>query len=121
VQSTNETPQGPLTLRVYAGDDCSGSLYLDDGKTYAYQQGNFLRMHFTCEMKGRDLEIRLSPHHGTYGAWWKDIRVEVYGWKQGINRLTAAGKALSVTSAPFSHGFSFTIPDDGQGMDLTLQ
>ena len=121
VQSTNEIPQGPLTLRVYAGDDCSGSLYLDDGKTYAYQRGDFLRMQFTCEMKGDDLEIRLSPHQGTYGAWWKDIRVEVYGWRQGFSRVTAGGKALSVTSAPVSRGFSFTIPDEGQGMDLTLQ
>src|ERR1700723_3338452 len=30
VESTGETPQGPLTLRVYTGEDCEGTLYQDD-------------------------------------------------------------------------------------------
>ena len=43
VQSTDEKPQGPLTLRVYPptapGKDCDGSLYLDDGVSYDFQEG----------------------------------------------------------------------------------
>ena len=35
VQSTDEVPQGPLALNVYPGTPCHGSLYADDGKTYA--------------------------------------------------------------------------------------
>ena len=31
VQSTAETPKGPLELHVYPGEDCRGELYLDDG------------------------------------------------------------------------------------------
>ena len=31
-QNTEEIPNGPLTLRVYAGDNCHGTLYQDDGK-----------------------------------------------------------------------------------------
>jgi alpha-glucosidase len=54
MQSTNETPQGPLTLRVYVGDACSGHLYLDDGKTYAYM--NAVRTH--TPTPGRDSRIR---------------------------------------------------------------
>ncbi|HEY1161313.1 MAG TPA: TIM-barrel domain-containing protein, partial [Terracidiphilus sp.] len=52
VQSTGEKPQGPLTLRVYPpaqpGKDCGGSLYLDDGISYAFQKGGFLRVAFNC-------------------------------------------------------------------------
>ena len=40
VQSTDHNSKGPLTLRVYMGDACSGELYQDDGKTYAYRAGN---------------------------------------------------------------------------------
>jgi len=44
VQSTDEKPQGPLTLRVYPsalpGKDCGGSLYLDDGTSYAFKKGD---------------------------------------------------------------------------------
>jgi hypothetical protein len=35
VQSTNEKPQVPLTLRIYAGNDCVGHIYVDDGTTCA--------------------------------------------------------------------------------------
>ena len=41
VQSTDETPSGPLELRVYPGQQCRGSVYLDDGHTFRYQQGEF--------------------------------------------------------------------------------
>ncbi len=46
IQSTDETPNGPLELRVYPGQPCSGSLYLDDGHTFRYQHGEFLRQTF---------------------------------------------------------------------------
>ena len=36
-QSTEETPVGPLTLRVYAGENCHGDLYQDDGKSFAFR------------------------------------------------------------------------------------
>ena len=56
VQSTDEKPQGPLTLRVYPptepGEDCAGSLYLDDGVSYDFRKGDFLRMGFTCQARG---------------------------------------------------------------------
>ena len=38
VQSTSETPQGPLSLDVYPGDDCRGTIYADDGHSMAYAQ-----------------------------------------------------------------------------------
>jgi alpha-glucosidase len=44
VQSTSETPKGPLELRVYPGSDCHGSVYLDDGNTFDYEKGAFLRL-----------------------------------------------------------------------------
>ncbi len=79
VQSTEETPQGPLTLRVYPGKDCHGSLYMDDGKTLAYQRGDFLRLEFSCDVTPQGLVLRIEPH-GDFHPWWKEFHVEVYGW-----------------------------------------
>ena len=60
VQSTNETPQGPLTLRIYVGDRCEGELYQDDGKTYAYRQGVYLRMSFSCAASAEGLRLKIT-------------------------------------------------------------
>jgi len=48
VQNTGETPNGPLELRVYAGPDCKGSLYQDDGHSLNYEKGEFLRVNYSA-------------------------------------------------------------------------
>ena len=77
-QSTDEVPNGPLTLRVYEGPNCRGSLYHDDGETFAFQRGQFLRMTFSCSSQADGLHVTVSPHEGTYPAWWKAIHIEVF-------------------------------------------
>jgi alpha-glucosidase len=125
VQSTNEIPQGPLTLRVYRGghdDACSGSLYLDDGKTYAYLKGAFLRMQFMCSTDMNGFHLHISAHEGSYPAWWKEIRAEVYGWSPSQRHVLINGKEVNqtvVTALP--QGVSLTFADDGKGEDLQLR
>ena len=80
-QSTEETPVGPLTLRVYPGRECRGGLYLDDGKTMAFKRGEFLRMEFTCEQKPSGVRVHIGAHQGTFRPWWKQLQLEVYGWQ----------------------------------------
>jgi alpha-glucosidase len=121
VQSTEEKPQGPITLRVYTGDDCRGSLYLDDGKTYAYEKGEFLRMRFRCRMEGDSLIVSVSPHEGSYVPWWKNLRFEIYGWKPTAMSVAVNGKEQSVTSESLSHAFAVTVPDDIHGLELHLR
>jgi alpha-glucosidase len=125
VQSTNEIPQGPLTLRVYRGgqtDMCSGSLYLDDGKTYTYQKGVFLRVQFTCSTDKDGVHLHISAHEGSYPAWWKEVRAEVYGWSQFRGDVLINGRETNqtvVSSLP--QGVSVTFADDGKGEDLQLR
>jgi len=79
VQSTNETPNGPLELRVYPGGDCHGSLYEDDGRSFAYQRGEFLRMNFTCQSSPESITINSAVDHSAYQPWWSSAQVSVYG------------------------------------------
>jgi alpha-glucosidase len=66
VQSTAERPQGPLTLRVSPGPECHGGLYQDDGTSFAYRNGAFLRMHFSCGVSPQTGEVTLhiGKHEG---------------------------------------------------------
>jgi alpha-glucosidase len=118
-QSTDETPQGPLTLRVYAGDDCRGTLYTDDGTSFAYKQGQYLRVSFSCHMDAGRMVLTIGKHEGSYPAWWKDVRVEVYGWRGANGRASVAGQVMQET--PLTNGFAFTMPENGQGETITLE
>ncbi len=128
VQSTDEKPQGPLTLRVYpptvVGGDCSGSVYLDDGLTYNFQKGQFLRMAVTCRQTSQGLAVTVAPHQGSFVPWWSQISVEVYGATQPASsaNYSALDGSLARNLAPAHdaahHSITAVVPDDGKGLEI---
>ena len=120
-QSTNEVPQGALTLRVYAGDACAGHLYLDDGKTNAYKTGASLQMDFHCEVSADGIVVRVGEHKGSYPAWWQQIRVEVYGWAPRKRTAQLNGKITDATMDVTPTKATLTIQDDGRGAVLEVE
>jgi alpha-glucosidase len=129
VQSTEETPQGPLTLRVYPptepGGECAGNLYLDDGKSRAFEKGDFLRVSFSCTVTGRGLSVTVAPHEGPFDPWWKVLSIEVYGASHPATEATAAlagGHASPITPGFDSeqHRVTAVVPDDGKGLQLQV-
>ena len=130
VENTGEKPQGPLTLRVYPpagpGRDCAGSLYLDDGQTYAFRKGEFLRLAFSCHTTAQGITVKVEPHSGAFAPWWTMISIEVYG----ASRPVSAAKAIldGTAPAPVTPGFdperhriTAVLPDDGKGLELQLE
>ncbi len=79
VQSTNEKPDGPLELRVYMGEDCRGTLYQDDGHTFAYEKGEFLRVNFTCDITPRDMTVTSVIEKNAFQPWWNSARLRIFG------------------------------------------
>ncbi|MGB8259609.1 MAG: TIM-barrel domain-containing protein [Terracidiphilus sp.] len=122
VQSTEETPDGPLELRVYPGPDCTGSLYQDDGHTLDYQRGVFLRQQFSCRLEGQSLTIGFGERTGSYPAWWKSIEVVVYGWQAGAASISLTGKGGAVEAHldEAAHALHILIPDVSAKAELTL-
>jgi alpha-glucosidase len=76
VQSTAETPKGPLQLEVYPGDDCRGELYLDDGISIS---GPSLRQEIRCTVSAKGVTLSFGPRAGSYPAWWNQIAVTIHG------------------------------------------
>jgi alpha-glucosidase len=120
-QSTMETPAGPLTLRVYMGEDCKGTLYQDDGTSYEFKQGVFLRMDSTCRVDGGALHVHVGPHMGSYKAWWSKITIEVYGLPDLTGHGTFQGGQVNAIWNSGIHAWQATIPDGGNGMDFELE
>jgi len=113
IQSTDETPSGPLELRVYPGPQCSGSLYLDDGHTFRYQKGEFLRQTFTCHSDGNSIGVNFGARQGIYSPWWKTIEVVIYDWPTAQANATLSGNASSLKTSydEGSHALHVQIPD----------
>src|SRR6202051_112820 len=123
VQSTSETPKGPLTLRVYPGKDCKGSLYIDDGQSFAYKHGDFLRMEFTCSQKPNGITVHIGPHQGSYVPWWKSLQVEIYGSNSPSPKASIVGSAETMESSfdALHHVTTLIIPDNGTGRDVLVE
>jgi alpha-glucosidase len=120
VQSTAERPNGPLTLRVYPGPNCQGSLYLDDGSTFDYRKGEYLRLHFSCEKSARGWKVNVGAREGQYKPWWESIQVTVFGWDASEAKVSVQGKALT-TGPVVDHAHrsvSVEIPDNEKGNSI---
>lgn len=125
VQSTEEKPRGPLILRVYvpgaAGQaDCRGSMYLDDGISFAFRNGQYLRMDSTCAIVGNELHIHVGAHQGSFQPWWHDLRIEVYGWHSSASIATANGQAVPA-GASMEGPLAVAVPDNGSGVEVVLK
>ncbi|MEO6224302.1 MAG: TIM-barrel domain-containing protein, partial [Sphingomicrobium sp.] len=76
VQSTADKPRGPLELHVYPGDDCRGTLYLDDGVSIA---GPNLSQALSCSPTADGVAVRFGPRQGSFVPWWRAIAITVHG------------------------------------------
>jgi len=122
VQSTEETPHGPSTLRVYPGKDCRGSLYMDDGKTLAYTRGQFLRIEYSCAITPDGLTLRIGEHQGSFHPWWNRIHLEVYGWDSATGTVTVNGSADPAASVDtHKHMLTVELDDQTHGTKLDIR
>jgi alpha-glucosidase len=121
IQSTDETPNGPLELRIYPGQDCAGSLYLDDGHTFRYQHGEFLRQTFTCESDGNSVRVNFDARQGSYTPWWKTVDVVIYDWPSKHADATVANSALKTSYDSARHALHILIPDSATEIELRVK
>ncbi|MGH9510825.1 MAG: TIM-barrel domain-containing protein [Terriglobales bacterium] len=122
IQNTDEIPKGPLELRVYPGQNCSGSLYLDDGHTFRYQHGDFLRQSFTCQSDGDSVRVNFGARQGTYAPWWKTIEVVIYGRSsaQAEATLSSGATVLKTSYDKPTHALHVLIPDTAGEAELRV-
>ncbi|MFZ0635137.1 MAG: TIM-barrel domain-containing protein [Candidatus Acidiferrales bacterium] len=121
VQNTGETPDGPLELRVYPGENCSGSLYLDDGHTYAYLKDGFLRIAYTCQATASSVMVTSGSWQGSYRPWWSSIQVKVFGAAHKPKEVRDGDRL--VTDWRFDeefHSVTLTVPDSAQGWTVRV-
>ena len=93
-RARRKLPHGPLSLAVYPGADCHGSLYLDDGVSFAYARGNYLRQAFSCQQTTAELVVNVAVRQGSYRPWWSQFTLELHGM-QGDEIAELKGRRLA--------------------------
>jgi alpha-glucosidase/alpha-D-xyloside xylohydrolase len=78
-QYTEEKVDGPLTLRVYPGADAAFTLYEDDGRTFNYRQGEFMKVNIAWDNRQRRLRLRLAAGARMLPPARRNIVVRVAG------------------------------------------
>lgn len=110
LQSMQQAPSGSLVLDVWPGPDCSGSLYVDDGRTFAYEKGSFRRLSFSCEQGSAALDVA-SSSSGDFAPWWQDVRLVLHEVPRGtIKVVDASGAKLPFAYDPAKRSVTVTLP-----------
>src|SRR4029077_3835853 len=121
VQSTNEKPNGPLQLRVYPGEDCRGSLYQDDGHTFAYQRGEFLRINYSCQSANDSIIVTSKIESSSFQPWWTTTEVTVFGATTKPKEVRVADTAArNFHYDAKSHSVSVTVPDASKNWSVKI-
>lgn len=122
VQSTMETPQGPLSLRVYPGPRCRGSIYQDDGISFDYKEGAYYRQRFSCAVSADGVVVRLAAPGGCFQPWWQRIEMTIYGAPHAPRRIMAGGQAITGAVYDSARGtVRFTIPATRKALRVRVQ
>lgn len=112
IQATNLTPSGPLELRVYPGENCRGSLYQDDGHTYGYEKGEFLRVAYACKVSSNGVSVSSRIEQNGHTPWWNTAEVKVYGVSSSPKEVRLGDQTMTGWHYDDdAHAVSFTVPN----------
>lgn len=90
VQSTKESDDRELELRIYPGTDGRFSLYEDDGTSYAYERGAFAWIDFRWDDARKTLSV--SAPRGRYAPSRESRRIRIL-----LSALGGAGQAREIS------------------------
>jgi alpha-glucosidase len=121
VQHTGETPEGPLQLHVYPGEDCRGSLYQDDGHTFAYRRGEILRINYSCAVSPDSITVTSSVEKNAFKPWWSSAALTVYGAAAAPKEIRIGDQVIQGWSFDRqAHTVTLTVPDAVKNWSVRL-
>jgi alpha-glucosidase/alpha-D-xyloside xylohydrolase len=94
-QYTWEKTDAPTTIVVYPGADGAFSLYEDDGTTFDYRNGQFMRINLAWNDRQRRLTMRLAPGSKMMPPEKRNFGVEIAG-ETARRDVVFAGRAVEV-------------------------
>jgi alpha-glucosidase (family GH31 glycosyl hydrolase) len=94
-QYADDPVDGPLTLVVYPGADGTSSVYDDDGRSFEYRKGQFMRLDAAWRDPARRLTLTLARGSRMLPPGTRRIEVLLAGQTAG-RPVTFSGKPVEV-------------------------
>jgi alpha-glucosidase (family GH31 glycosyl hydrolase) len=94
-QYTDEQVDGPLTLWIYPGADANFTLYEDDGHTFNFRKGEFMKVAIRWNDAQRQLSLRLAAGSRMLAPARRSIVVRVAGESTSLDAVFD-GRPLSL-------------------------
>lgn len=94
-QYDEEPVEGNLVLTVYPGADGTTTLYEDDGRSFNYRTGAWMRVTLTWRDRARRLTLRLAPGSRMLAPLERTFELRVSG-SPDAKRVTFRGRTLVV-------------------------
>ena len=94
-EHVEQTVAEPMTVVVYPGADGAYSLYEDDGRSFAYRKGEFMRIDMAWRDQSRQLSMRLAGGSRMLAPATRPMRVRAAG-SQAVKDVVFSGKPLTV-------------------------
>ncbi|WP_336718664.1 glycoside hydrolase family 31 protein [Asaia bogorensis] len=120
VQSTDQKLTGPLLVDVYPGPDCEGSIYTDDGHSFAFQKGAYSRTKFTCQTTGTGTTVSWSLPEGKFHPWWTAYAFIVHGLRRAPVHAVMNEKTVHGNYSAMSQSYRIMVPTLDVSGTLTL-
>jgi alpha-glucosidase (family GH31 glycosyl hydrolase) len=95
-QWADEPVDAPLTLVVYPGADGAASLYEDDGRTFEYRKGAWMRIEMAWRDGDRHLSLRLARGSRMLAPARRAIEVRVAG-ERGTRTIVFDGRPMETS------------------------
>ena len=94
-QYTEEKVDGPLTLWIHPGADGTASLYEDDGKSFDYRKGQFMKVNIAWNDRQRRLNLRLASGAKMLAPAKRNIVARIAGGQE-TREIVFAGRPIEV-------------------------
>ena len=94
-QYVDEPSDAPMELTVYPGADATSSWYDDDGRTFDYRKGEWMRVLMSWNDRTRRLSLRLAPNSKMSAPAERKFVVRIAG-TTAMKELVFTGRPIDV-------------------------
>jgi alpha-glucosidase len=95
VQYTGEAPINPLTFEVYPDGRSSSEYYEDDGSSFAYLKGDYLKERLTADDQPHTLTLSVSARQGSYTPPARSMEFAVHHQQTAPQAVRVDGVAMA--------------------------